>query len=136
MGKGEDEQSAADGRVSVEESERNAGDPCPPCRSIGRIVGLRCLAALFLGCAVLLSAVFWLPPFLGADHKGRRRSPELEGEGWGWVVLVCGIVVLWCIAGSWPGFFNLFFPNRLVVFLVILLSFVTFIYLFILFWYE
>ncbi|KAM0954054.1 hypothetical protein DsansV1_C01g0006541 [Dioscorea sansibarensis] len=80
MGKGEDEQSAADGRVSVEASERNAGDPCPPCRSIGRIVGLRCVAALFLGCAVLLSAVFWLPPFLGADHKGRRRNPELEAD--------------------------------------------------------
>nr|CAD1833403.1 unnamed protein product [Ananas comosus var. bracteatus] len=38
----------------------------------------RCAAALFLGAAVLLSAVFWLPPFAG--RRGRRAgAPDLDG---------------------------------------------------------
>jgi hypothetical protein len=32
----------------------------------------QCLAALLLGAAVMLSALFWLPPFAG---RGRRAGP-------------------------------------------------------------
>jgi hypothetical protein len=35
-------------------------------------VRLQCLAALLLGAAVMLSALFWLPPFAG---RGRRAGP-------------------------------------------------------------
>nr|CAB3475386.1 unnamed protein product [Digitaria exilis] len=41
-----------------------------------RAVRLQCVAALVLGVAVLLSAVFWLPPF-----KGRGRGAEGPDPG-------------------------------------------------------
>ncbi|XP_020590045.1 uncharacterized protein LOC110031271, partial [Phalaenopsis equestris] len=43
----------------------------PPCRSVGRIVSLRCLSALLFGVAVLLSAVFWLPTYF---RRGSGRG--------------------------------------------------------------
>jgi hypothetical protein len=35
-------------------------------------VQLQCVAALLLGAAVMLSAMFWLPPFAG---RGRSAGP-------------------------------------------------------------
>jgi hypothetical protein len=43
---------------------------CSRCRWSVR---LQCVAALLLGAAVLLSAMFWLPPFAG---RGRRAGPR------------------------------------------------------------
>ncbi|XP_042467871.1 uncharacterized protein LOC122051024 isoform X1 [Zingiber officinale] len=50
-------------------AEDDAGDGCTRLR---RIVRLRCVAALVLGVAMLLSVIFWLPPFLRhyGGHKG------------------------------------------------------------------
>jgi hypothetical protein len=57
------------------------------------VVQLQCVAALVLGVAVLLSALFWLPPFAGrgggkegpdpGDEFGGERSPphcEISGS--------------------------------------------------------
>ncbi|PKA53173.1 hypothetical protein AXF42_Ash009903 [Apostasia shenzhenica] len=64
MGKTEEEQVLDDVPVLPELPRVNAGGRCPHCRSVGMIVHLRCIAALLVGVAVLLSAVFWLPPFI------------------------------------------------------------------------
>ncbi|KAM3403649.1 hypothetical protein ACQJBY_007023 [Aegilops geniculata] len=50
---------------------RRRGRSCSGCR---RSVRPQCVAALLLGAAVLLSALFWLPPFAGR-HRGRRAGP-------------------------------------------------------------
>ncbi|PKU64884.1 uncharacterized protein LOC110102923 [Dendrobium catenatum] len=63
MGKTELEQALDEVPASPEPPLENAARRCPPCRSVGRIVSLRCVSALLFGVAVLLSGVFWLPPF-------------------------------------------------------------------------
>ncbi|KAF7015302.1 hypothetical protein CFC21_029180 [Triticum aestivum] len=50
---------------------RRRGRSCSGCR---RSVRPQCVAALLLGAAVLLSVLFWLPPFAGR-HRGRRAGP-------------------------------------------------------------
>ncbi|XP_062208036.1 uncharacterized protein LOC133909568 [Phragmites australis] len=45
-----------------------------------RVVRLQCVAALVLGIAVLLSAVFWLPPFAG---RGRGAQGPDPGDDFG-----------------------------------------------------
>ncbi|KAJ8646320.1 hypothetical protein MRB53_008068 [Persea americana] len=71
MGKIEGEQSVSAPAVA-EISEENAGNRC----RIGKFAGFRCVAALVFGVAVLLSAIFWLPPFL----KGDRGDLDLDGQ--------------------------------------------------------
>lgn len=71
MGKIEEEQSLSTS-AAAEISEQGVGNKC----RIGGFVGIRCVAALVLGVAVLLSAIFWLPPFLRAD----RGDLNPEGE--------------------------------------------------------
>ncbi|KAG1371186.1 hypothetical protein COCNU_16G002800 [Cocos nucifera] len=83
MGKVEDEQSLSTAPTSSSEAaEGNAGGSCPQCRSIGNIVRSRCVLALVLGVAILLPAVFWLPPFF--KHSGnlmdRKRDPRFKGK--------------------------------------------------------
>ncbi|XP_062231165.1 uncharacterized protein LOC133928723 [Phragmites australis] len=46
----------------------------------GRVVRLQCVAALVLGVAVLLSAVFWLPPFA---RRGRGAEGPDPGDDFG-----------------------------------------------------
>ncbi|XP_065019375.1 uncharacterized protein LOC135645176 [Musa acuminata AAA Group] len=81
MGKSEEEQPAPALPTSPPEaSERSSGSGFPRCRSIGRVVRPRCVAALILGVAVLLSAVFWLPPFVkmyGRHDRGSRFTAEV-----------------------------------------------------------
>ncbi|CAO2195835.1 unnamed protein product [Urochloa humidicola] len=43
-----------------------------------RVVRLQCVAALVLGVAVLLSAVFWLPPFAGRGRGAEGSDPGDE----------------------------------------------------------
>jgi hypothetical protein len=52
------------------------------CCGAGRPVRLQCVAALALGVAVLLSALFWLPPFArpGGGAEGPDPGGELGGE--------------------------------------------------------
>ncbi|XP_042379519.1 uncharacterized protein LOC121972012 isoform X1 [Zingiber officinale] len=73
MGKSEEEQATPEPPASATESpEGNACDGCPRCCCIGRIVRPRCVVTLILALAMLLSAVFWLPPFLRSrDGSGR-----------------------------------------------------------------
>ncbi|XP_074585080.1 uncharacterized protein LOC141840890 [Curcuma longa] len=83
MGKSEEEQATPEPPASATESpEGNACDGCPRCRSIGRIVRPRCVVTLILAFAMLLSAVFWLPPFLRArDGSGRPgRDPRFTAD--------------------------------------------------------
>jgi hypothetical protein len=46
------------------------------------VVQLQCVAALVLGVAVLLSALFWLPPFAGrgGGKEGPDPGDEFGGE--------------------------------------------------------
>ncbi|KAL5994690.1 hypothetical protein ACLOJK_024743 [Asimina triloba] len=74
MGKTEEEQALATPAAAAAASEENAAPP--RCR-IWRSVRFRCIAALVLGVAVLLSAIFWLPPFLNSD---RERRDHYGGE--------------------------------------------------------
>ncbi|CAL9782481.1 unnamed protein product [Musa acuminata subsp. burmannicoides] len=80
MGKaGKDQTESALPASSV---DRDAGDGYARLRSVGRIVRPRCVAALVLGAAMLLSVLFWLPPFLrhhGA-RRGHRRDPRFAAD--------------------------------------------------------
>ncbi|XP_077242604.1 uncharacterized protein LOC143883130 [Tasmannia lanceolata] len=73
MGKVEEEQAFASPSVP-EPSQHNAECPC-------RIpaAGIRCVAALLFGVAVLLSAIFWLPPFLKYGDRGNLDPDEQFG---------------------------------------------------------
>lgn len=51
------------------------GGRCGACRGAVRP---QCLAALLLGAAVMLSALFWLPPFAGRGH--RVGAPDPPGD--------------------------------------------------------
>uniref|UniRef100_A0A0E0CCS5 DUF7036 domain-containing protein n=1 Tax=Oryza meridionalis TaxID=40149 RepID=A0A0E0CCS5_9ORYZ len=52
---------------------------CCCCCGVGGVVRLKCVAALVLGVAVLLSAVFWLPPFA---RRGRGSEGPDPGAGY------------------------------------------------------
>lgn len=50
---------------------------CLSCSRVRKLVSLRCVVALLLGVAVILSAVFWLPFF----HFGHHQDLDLDYEG-------------------------------------------------------
>ncbi|KAG1338577.1 hypothetical protein COCNU_04G008830 [Cocos nucifera] len=56
----------------------------------------RCVVALVLGVAVLLSAVFWLPPFLrhSGDLRDRNRDPRFKGKSVGLEISLAVMVKL------------------------------------------
>lgn len=60
----------------------NAVRRCPPYQSVGRIVSLRCVAALLFGVAVLLSGILWLPPFFrrGSGAGGIDQDPQYGAD--------------------------------------------------------
>ncbi|KAJ6826609.1 uncharacterized protein M6B38_371610 [Iris pallida] len=75
MGKNEDDLShslPAHSSAPQGDGEANGGG----CRCLGRTPSVRCAAALVLGLAVLLSALFWLPPFL---PRGRGAHDQEYG---------------------------------------------------------
>ncbi|WOL11976.1 hypothetical protein Cni_G20740 [Canna indica] len=63
-------------------AEDETGGGCPRLRYVGRIVRPRCVVALVLGAAMLLSVIFWLPPFLRHynGHKTHGRDPNVSAE--------------------------------------------------------
>lgn len=83
MGKSEDEQPTPSHQAALQEAAaENAGARCPSCRLIGRIARPRCVASLILSLALLLSVVFWLPPFVRRyEGSGRPdKDPRFTGE--------------------------------------------------------
>lgn len=77
MGKVEEDQTLPAAVAVSEPSDRNA---CSRCRIRGR-VGFRCVLALLLGAAVMLSAIFWLPPFLHyADQRDLDPDSRFRGR--------------------------------------------------------
>jgi hypothetical protein len=76
MGKTEEEQAVAAG-VRAEVQNQNAQSHwvwwcCGCCNNgggLGKLIGLRCIFVLLLSIALLLSALFWLPPFLQFAHQ-------------------------------------------------------------------
>ncbi|CAL4959514.1 unnamed protein product [Urochloa decumbens] len=54
------------------------GNGCRCCCGGTRVVRLQCVAALVLGVAVLLSALFWLPPFAGRGRGAEGADPGDE----------------------------------------------------------
>ncbi|KAL3632605.1 hypothetical protein CASFOL_025589 [Castilleja foliolosa] len=80
MGKGEDEHNLASTAFDAQGTSSGAGNSngcCLVCSRFRKLVNLRCVFALALGVAVLLSAVFWLPFFKFGDHK----DPDLDYGG-------------------------------------------------------
>ncbi|CAL9063589.1 uncharacterized protein LOC135612135 isoform X1 [Musa acuminata AAA Group] len=76
MGKSEDEQPTPSHQAALQEAAaENAGARCPSCRLIGRIARPRCVASLILSLALLLSVVFWLPPFV-RRYEGSGRPDK------------------------------------------------------------
>ncbi|KAJ4978001.1 hypothetical protein NE237_008781 [Protea cynaroides] len=65
MGKVEEEQSLSSTEIA-EISEENVVNHC----QIPKFVRLKCVIVLLFGFAVLLSGIFWLPPFLRYGDKG------------------------------------------------------------------
>ncbi|KAG0496968.1 hypothetical protein HPP92_001659 [Vanilla planifolia] len=82
MGKAEEELEREAVPGSPEPPIENAVRRCPSCRSVGRFVSVRCVAVLLLGFAVLLSAVFWLPPFFrrGSAAGGPIHDPQYGAD--------------------------------------------------------
>ncbi|KAI0498115.1 hypothetical protein KFK09_021356 [Dendrobium nobile] len=82
MGKIEEEQFFDVVLASPEPALENADRRCSPCRSVGRIVSRRCIAALLFGVAVLLSGILWLPPFFrrGSGAAGIDRDPQYGAD--------------------------------------------------------
>lgn len=71
MGKSEEEQALYHAEVN-----RNAGCFgvfCFHCRSIRRLVNTKCLLFILLGIAVLISALFLLPPLFKDGRAGERN---------------------------------------------------------------
>lgn len=81
MGKIEDEQDL-ELPASSEPALENDTRRCAHCQSVGRITSLRCILALLFGVALLLSAVFWLPPFFprASDSGGVDRGPDYGAD--------------------------------------------------------
>uniref|UniRef100_A0A1J3DX31 DUF7036 domain-containing protein n=1 Tax=Noccaea caerulescens TaxID=107243 RepID=A0A1J3DX31_NOCCA len=72
MGKNTDEEQnlpANDGTATATNSGGNRCSGCC-CASISRYFSLRCVLILAFSAAVFLSALFWLPPFLGLSDRG------------------------------------------------------------------
>lgn len=72
MGKVEEEQPLPSTPLDAQGTSPAAGSSngcCLSCSKLRKSVNFRCLFALVLGVAVLLSAVFWLPFFRFGDHK-------------------------------------------------------------------
>ncbi|KAA8517883.1 hypothetical protein F0562_015357 [Nyssa sinensis] len=72
MGKVEEEQSLPT-TVNSQNTEQNAENRC----KVPRLVAFRCILALVMGVAVLLSAIFWLPPFL---RYRDQRDLDLDSQ--------------------------------------------------------
>jgi hypothetical protein len=79
----------------------------------GGVVRLQCVAALVLGAAVLLSALFWLPPLAGRGRRAGEDGPDpgaaFRGECSSWPALrdpalVLGLGYWHCPASGGPLF--------------------------------
>lgn len=79
MGKDEEDQTPGFGGAASSSEEENEWGPVRSCR---KCVTWRCAAVLLFGLAVLLSAVFWLPPFDTWHHRtvGPGTDGIIEGE--------------------------------------------------------
>lgn len=77
MGKAEEEQNFAVNNTGENVERRFL---CG-CGWIYRLVGLKCFLMLVLSLAVFLSALFWLPPFLGfADQNDLDLDSKFKGN--------------------------------------------------------
>ncbi|CAI9297594.1 unnamed protein product [Lactuca saligna] len=68
MGKGEEEPLPT--TIAHSQSTPRNADNCSCCCRIAHLFRFRCVFILILGLSVLLSAVFWLPPFFRHGDKG------------------------------------------------------------------
>jgi hypothetical protein len=79
MGKDEEDQTPGSGAAAAPSSSESGWGTVRCC---GNCVTLRCAAVLLFGLAVLLSAVFWLPPFDTWHHRtgGSGTDGTIGGE--------------------------------------------------------
>ncbi|MFS7943489.1 hypothetical protein Hanom_Chr06g00500841 [Helianthus anomalus] len=81
MGKLEEQPVPAD--VTQPQAPVRAADSCSCCCvRVSRLFRFRCVLVLILGVSVLLSAVFWLPPFFSdRDHGDLDLDSHFKGFG-------------------------------------------------------
>ena len=87
MGKNSDEEHSlpprSDGAAADTARNNQGGNRCSGCccsARISRCFSLRCVLILAFSAAVFLSAVFWLPPFLGLpDPRDLDLDPRFKG---------------------------------------------------------
>lgn len=80
MGKNIDEEQNLPGNDEAASARNNGGRRCS-CAWISRCFSLRCVLILAFSAAVFLSALFWLPPFLGLTDRGDLDlDPRFKGK--------------------------------------------------------
>lgn len=93
MGKNTDEEQnlpVSDGAATARNNGRRSR-----CVWISSCVSLRCVLILAFSAAVFLSALFWLPPFLGlADREDLDLDPRFKG------IIAFSRFVLCCLESS------------------------------------
>jgi hypothetical protein len=78
MGKDEEDQTPGSGGAAAPSSSESGWGTVLSC---GNFVTLRCAAALLFGVVVLLSAVFWLPPFDTWHHRTGGSGTDSTNGG-------------------------------------------------------
>lgn len=99
MGKEEGEGQQQQPSAAAAEGGRRGGAGGGRCTGCRVAVRPQCVAALLLGAAVVLSALFWLPPF--ASRGGRAGPPDPSGPFAGQLVfrdLAC--LAFYCFLAS------------------------------------
>ncbi|KAK6942117.1 hypothetical protein RJ641_027494 [Dillenia turbinata] len=76
MGKPEEEHSLSVSTIIVETESVQTPETAPRCCKFRRVVSFRCVFALLLGLAVLVSALFWLPPFYNHNRDQGYPDPD------------------------------------------------------------
>ncbi|CAH8363371.1 unnamed protein product [Eruca vesicaria subsp. sativa] len=79
MGKNSDEEQNLPENNGADTATNNEGNRCCCSDRISRWFSLRCVLILAFSAAVFLSALFWLPPFLGlSDRDGLDLDPRFK----------------------------------------------------------
>ncbi|KAK6944498.1 hypothetical protein RJ641_025600 [Dillenia turbinata] len=78
MGKPEDEHSFSVSTIVVETQSVQTPETTPRCCKFRQLVSFRCVFALLLGLALLVSALFWLPPFY--NHHRDQGDPDPDSR--------------------------------------------------------
>lgn len=85
MGKGEENPLPTTITHSSQSTTNHTRNCSCCCTNFTRLLNFRCVFVLVLGLSVLLSAVFWLPPFF---NHGDQKDLDLDSQYKGWIFFV------------------------------------------------